>query len=145
MAANTQPIFTNVAKNQWGIVTTADTSTDGTGANVVLVCTADPTNGSYVKKLVFTPLSTSGSTSTSVAAARVFWNNGSTPGTASNNVLYKELSLASVTVNVSATAGVNSPEMPLGLQLQAGHRLYVGITAMAANTNWAVSVEFGDY
>jgi hypothetical protein len=145
MAANTSPIFTNVTKNSWGIVTTADTTTDGTGANVVLVCTADATDGSYVKKIVFTPLSTSGSTTTSVAAARVYWNNGSTPGTASNNVLYKELSLPATAVNVSATTGVNSPELPLALQLQAGYRLYVGITAMAANTNWAVSVEFGDY
>lgn len=145
MPANTSPIFTNVPEVSWAQVTTADTTTDGTGANVVLVFTADATDGSYIQKLVFTPRSTSGSTSTSLAVARVYINNGSTPGTASNNVLYKELALPVATVNTAATAAVNSPELALALQLPASYRIYVGITVMAANTNWAVTGQGGDY
>ena len=145
MPANTSPIFTNVPKNEWAQVTTADTSTDGTGANVVLVCTADATDGSFVSRITFMPRSTSGSTTTSAAAARIYVNNGSTPGTASNNVLKREITLPATAVNVSATVAANAIEFPLFLQLQAGYRIYVGITAMAANTNWAVSVDFGDY
>jgi hypothetical protein len=145
MAANTSPIFTNVPEISWAQVTTADTTTDGTGANVVLVFTADATDGSYVQQLRFTPRSTSGSTSTSLAVARIYINNGSTPGTASNNILYGELALPVANVNTSATAGVNTPSFAMALQLPPGYRIYVGVTAMAANTNWAVTATGGDY
>lgn len=145
MAANTSPIFTNVPQITWAKISAADALTDGTDADVQLVCTADATDGSFVQKLVLQPRSTSGSTTTSAAAARIYINNGSTVGTGTNNVLYKELSLAAIAVNVTATTASLGYELPLNLQLKAGYRIYVGITAMAANTNWDVTAVFGDY
>ncbi len=145
MAANTSPIFTNIPEISWAKVSGADSSTDGTDADVQLVATAEATDGSFITKLVLQPRSTSGSTTTSAAAARVYINNGSTVGTGTNNVLYKELSLAAIAVNTAATTAALGYELPLNLQLKAGYRLYVGITAMAANTNWDVTAVYGDY
>ncbi len=145
MAVNTSPIFTNIGDIVWAQVTTADTTTDGTGANVVLVFTSDATDGSYIQQLRFTPRSTSGSTSTSLAVARIYINNGSTPGTATNNILYGELALPVATVNTAATAAVATPSFPLALMLPPSYRIYVGVTVMAANTNWAVCAQGGDY
>lgn len=145
MPANNSPIYTNVPQISWVKISAADGGTDGTDADVGLVCTADATDGSFINKLVFQPRSTSGSTTTSAAAARVYINNGSSVGTGTNNVLYKELTLAATAVNVTGTTAALGYELPLNIQLKAGYRIYVGITAIAANTNWDVTAIFGDY
>ncbi len=145
MASNLTPKFTNLAQVSWIQVSGVDGGTDGTDADVQLVFTADSTDGSFLSKLVLTPRSTSGSTTTSAAAARVYINNGSTPGTGTNNVLYKEVTLPATAVNVAGTTAVPSFELLLNIQLPASYRVYVGVTAMAANTNWAVAAVGGDY
>lgn len=145
MAANTTPIFTNIPKVSWGKISAADTSTDGTDADVVLIFTADATDGSYISKLRLQPRSTTGSTTTSAASARIYINNGSAVGTGTNNVLYGELTLPAVAVNTSATSAAISFDYVMNIQLPASYRIYVGITAMAANTNWDVTSIGGDY
>lgn len=145
MAANTSPIFTNVPQLSFGKVSAADGSSDGTDADVVLVFTADATDGSFISKLVFTPRSTSGSTTTSAAAARIYINNGSTVGTGTNNVLIGELTLPAIGVNLTGTAGIQTFSYPLNFQLPPSYRIYVGITAVAANTNWDVAAIGGSY
>ena len=138
-------IFTNIPKISWVQVSAADGGTDGTDADVQLVFTADATDGSFLNKLILTPRSTSGSTTTSAAAARVYINNGSTVATGTNNVLVKELTLPATAVNVTGTTMVPSFELPFNYQLPPSYRVYIGITAMAANTNWAVCAIGGDY
>lgn len=145
MAANTSPIFTLTPVNSWGKVTGVDGSADGTDADVVLVFTADATDGSFIQKLILQPISTSGSTTTSAATCRIYINNGSSVGTAGNNLLFLERTLPATAVNVSATAAAIGAEIPLNFQVQAGYRIYVGITAMAANTQWNVLAIAGDY
>lgn len=145
MAATTAPIFTQVPKIQWVQVSGVDGGTDGTDADVQLVFTADATDGSYIQKVIFQPRSTSGSTTTSAAAGRIYLNNGSTVGTATNNVLIREVTLPALAVNVAGTTGVMSTEVALNMQLPAGYRIYVGITAIAANTEYAVTGVGGDY
>lgn len=145
MAANTSPIYTNVPKVSWAKVSAADSSTDGTDADVVLVFTADATDGSYISRLVFQPRSTSGSTTTSAAAGRIYINNGSTVATGTNNVLFKEILLPATAVNTGATAPALGYEVTLNMQLPASYRVYVGVTAVAANTNWDVCGVGGDY
>lgn len=145
MAQNTAPIFTLTPQISFASITTADTSTDGTGAHVTSICTANATNGSFIQKLVFQPKSTSGSTSTNAAAARIYINNGSTVGTAANNVLFKEVTLPSVAVNTAGTAAAFGLEVPLNIQLKAAYVIYVGITSMAANTDWDITAVLGDY
>lgn len=145
MAQNTAPIFTVVPKVSFGQVTTADAVSDGTSANVVLVFTADATDGSFLSKLRFTARSNSGAPSTAVAAARIYINNGSTNATATNNVLYGELGLPVTVTGVTATAAVPSFEIPMNIQLPAGYRIYVGITAFTANAYWMVTAIGADY
>jgi hypothetical protein len=145
MAANTSPIFTLTPKNGFAKVTGVDGSQDGTDADVKLVFTSDATVGSFFQRLICQPMSTSGSTTTSAAALRVYLNNGSTVGTAANNQLIKEFSLAAIAVNVAGTTASIGYELPFNFQLAPGYAIYVGVTAMAANTQWNVTFIGGDY
>jgi len=144
MTANQNPIYVITPNCTFSLITAADTGTSGTGANVANVFTSGA-NGSFVTKLIFQPLSTSGSTTTSAAAARIYLNNGSTAGTATNNVLFKEISLAAIAVNTSATAAAFGYELPLNFQLNSSWTILVGITAFAANTQWNVLTIGGNY
>ncbi len=145
MAANTTPIFTGIPRNGFAKVTGVDGSQDGTDADVKLVFTADATDGSFLQRLILQPISTSGSTNTSAAAARIYLNNGSTVGTASNNSLFKEWSLAVTAVNVAGTSASLGYEIPINIQLAPGYAIYVGVSAMAANTQWNITSVHGDY
>lgn len=144
MPANTDPIFTLTPQITFAKVSAADGSTDGTDADVKLVCTAGA-NGAFVNKIVLQPRSTSGSTTTSAAAARIYINNGSSVGTGTNNVLYKEVTLPATAVDVAGTTESAGWEIPMNIQLKASYTIYVGVTAMAANTNWDVTTISGDY
>lgn len=145
MAANTTPIFTNVPKVSWTSLTGVDGSADGTDADVKSLFTADSTDGSFIQKLLIIPVSTSGSTSTSAAAVRIYLNNGSSVGTADNNSLIYEVTLPVTTVNVANTVAVTTFEIPLNIQLPPSYAVYVGVTALAANTNIRVTAFGGDY
>lgn len=145
MAANTSPIFTLTPRNGFAKVTGVDGSQDGTDADVKLVYTADATVGGFVQRLICQPISTSGSTTTSAAALRIYLNNGSTVGTAANNQLIKEFSLAAIAVNVAGTTASLGYELPLNFQVAPGYAIYVGVTAMAANTQWNITAIAGDY
>ena len=144
MAANTSPIFSLTPKIGFAKVTGVDGSADGIDADVKLVHTAGSFGG-FVQKLYAQPISTSGSTTTSAAVLRIYVNNGSTVGTATNNQLIKEWSLSAIAVNVAATVGVLSYEIPLNFQLPASYTIYAGVTAMAANTQWNITAVAGDY
>ncbi len=144
MTANFNPTFTLTPKSPFAKVTAADTGTDGTGANVKLILTAGA-DGSFLRGLFLQPLSTSGSTNTSAAALRLYINNGSSVGTASNNALFYEWSLPVVAVNVSATAAALGIFLPFNFQIQSTYAIYGGITAIAANTNWNIFPIEADY
>lgn len=144
MAANTSPIFTLIPRNGFAKVTAADATMDGTDADVKLVFTAGA-DGSFLQRLIAQPISTSGSTTTNAAALRIYMNNGSSVGTAGNNQLIKEWSLAAIAVNQTATAMSTSYEIPLNFQLAPGYAIYVGVTSFAANTQWNITSIHGDY
>ena len=144
MAASTSPIFTLTPVISWQSIGGVDGSQDGTDADVELVFTGS-TDGSFIQRIIFQPISTSGSTTTSAAAGRIYLNNGSTPGTAANNTLIKEITLAATSVNVAATTAAFGYEVPLNFQIPNTYRIYVGITAMAANTAWQVTAIGGNY
>jgi hypothetical protein len=144
MTANTSPIFTLTPKNGYAKATAADATQDGTNANVVSGYTAGA-NGSFVLKLMCQPISTSGSTTTNAAALRIYINNGSTIGTASNNILIKEVTLPATAVNQTGTAEAIGIEVPLNIQLQASYVLAFGVTSFAANTQWNICTIVGDY
>ena len=145
MPANTSPIFTLTPRNGFAKVTGVDGTMDGTDADVKIVFTAGASFGSFLQRLICQPISTSGSTTTSAASLRIYMNNGSTVGTAANNQLIKEWSLAAIAVNVAGTTAVLGYELPLNFQLAPGYAIYVGVTAMAASTQWNVTSVHGDY
>ena len=95
MAANTAPIYSKGGNVDWAItVLTANTTTDLTAGTSYLVWTADATNGGRLEKLRVRALGTNVAT-----VIRVWLNNGGATGTAANNTLYTESTLAATTVS----------------------------------------------
>jgi len=127
MAGNTTPIFSKVGDVQWvNTVLAANTTTDLTTGTSYLAFTADATNGGYVQKIRFRALGTNVAT-----VARVWINNGSTTGTAANNTLFDEITLAATTL--SQTSALSIYELPINLAMPPGYKIYVTLgTAVAA-------------
>lgn len=144
MAANTAPIFTLLGQvsNNSGtgmnqMVTAAANDYTGIDADVSLIFTADPTNGSYVQRIRLKAGGTNVAT-----VARFYINNGSTPGTATNNQFYGEVSLPATTA--SAVAATVEVDYWLDFALPPGFRLYMGL-ATAVSAGWCATVIGGDY
>jgi hypothetical protein len=144
MAGNAAPIFSRVGQlsNDSGtgmnqLVTAAANDYTGIDADVSLIFTADPTNGSFVQRIRF---KAGGSNVATVA--RIYINNGSSNGTASNNTFYGEVSLPVTTA--IATAATVEIDYPLDFALPAGFRLYFGL-ATAVASGWVATVIAGDY
>ena len=140
MAQNTSPVFPLVPIVTWvntGAVT-ANTTTDLTaGTNYNSGFTANATNGSRVDFVRVRTLGTNVAT-----VMRVWLNNGSATGTAANNTLFFERTLASSTV--SQTAEQIDTVLPINVSLPAGYKIYYTFgTAVAAG--YSISVVGGDY
>ncbi|CAB4240967.1 hypothetical protein UFOVP23_46 [uncultured Caudovirales phage] len=144
ISQNTSPIYTLPTGPSWGTVTTADNTQDGTSGNTI-VCFTAGANGGYLQKVICQPISTSGSTATFAAAIRVYLNNGSTPGTAANNVLIREFSAPALNVNVASQTGTLAVEIPFNIQIAAAYVIYVGVTSFQTNTAWKVYGVGGSY
>jgi hypothetical protein len=138
MPANTSPIFSIAGEAQWNseAITAANTTTDLTSGTIYAIFTGG-TNGSYIQRIRFRHLGTNIAT-----VARVWINNGSTTGTAANNTLWDEITLAANTV--SQTAASINYELPFGFALPAGYVIYVTLgTAVAAG--FKATIIGGDY
>lgn len=136
MAANTNPIYCKQGHIEWGTITTANTAKNGTGT-VVTVFTSSATDGSRIEKIRFRALGTNVAT-----VARIFINNGSTNATATNNVLYEEITLPATTL--SEVAQLLNQEINLGIVLPVGYKINVTIgTTVAAG--YAITTIAGDY
>lgn len=138
MAGNAAPIYSRIGVVQWATkLTTAAADYDGTGANNALIFTADATNGGLIVRI------RAKAAGTNVASVlRVYINNGSTNGTASNNWLYDEVTLPATTA--TAVAMTSPIELSLGFALAATYRVYVGLgTTVAAG--WHVGSIGGAY
>ena len=117
-------------------LTTANTAKDGTGT-VTTIFTANATNGSLVGRIRVVP---AGSNVASVL--RIWVNNGSATSTATNNILWRELSLPLTTLTEAAAQ--DELKIDAGLRLNAGYRLTCAI-GTSVSAGWYVSVEGGDY
>jgi hypothetical protein len=137
MSQNTAPIFTQTPDIQFArMITTANpdhTMATGVSSSIFL---AGP-SGSYVNKIRFKP---SGSINATVV--RVFINNGQTTTTATNNSLYGELSLPTITT--SNTTAQNDFEIPMNIALPANYRLFA-TTATALGGGLDITTIAGDY
>lgn len=149
MPANTDPIYTRSPDiGQAGSVvgSSANTATDGTGANSYLVYTADATNGSYVRSIIFKPISTIAAT-----VARVFYCSATgsftagTTNTAANSTILAEVTIAAWTA--SNTTASPQYEVALNIGLPASTKLFVtfGTSTGAGTTGFNPTVIAGKY
>jgi hypothetical protein len=138
MAANTSPIFIGTPNNAFATLTSAEGSTnaDGSGTNTSLFTAG--TNGSYLRRLLVKPIGTN-----VASVLRVYLNNGSAHGTASNNALLKELTLAASTQSNTAPGGPDY-EITLNLVIKASYAIIVGL-GTAVSAGWTVTAEYGDF
>jgi hypothetical protein len=137
MSQNTAPIFIGTPNFGLGTsITGANTAMDGTGT-VVTVFTAGASGG-YVRRI-----RVKGQGTNQANVMRVFVNNGSSAGTAANNVLWGELTLNASTASNSANVAPDY-EYAMNLVLPANYVVNVclGVTAAAG---WIVSAEGGNY
>lgn len=144
MPANSEPIYSkqgDVSSNgTTGMATDLTTATGdytGVSANHVLVFTADSTNGGYVQKLRFQAKGTN-----TASVARIYLNNGSTAGTATNNSFYGQISLPGTTA--SNTAATTEIDYPMNLALNPGFRIYVGL-GTTVSAGWVCTAVGGKY
>jgi len=136
MVANVNPIFTDIPNIGFvNGVTAANTAKDGTGTtDLIFTAGAD---GAFVQKIKIRPRGTNVAT-----VARFFLNNGATPATATNNMLYEEVGLPATT-NIETTSIIGL-ELPMNIALPAGWRIYVALgTAVAGG--YVFTTVGGDY
>jgi hypothetical protein len=149
MPANTSPIYIVAPDIQLGgavVGSSANTATDGTGANTYLVYTADSTNGSYVYKVILKSIST-----TAATVARLFYCSATgaftagTTNTAANTTMIGELTLAAFTA--SNTTASPQYEIPVNFPLPPSTKLLItfGTSTGAGTTGFNPLVIAGKY
>src|SRR5262245_261511 len=115
MAANVTPIFSRVADVQWNsYITTANTTADLTSGTNSLLFPYYAIIGCDVQNL---RLRATPAGNTTATVLRLWINNGSTTGTAANNILVDEISLPATTA--SGTTATANYEIPLNFALPA--------------------------
>ena len=126
MPANTSPVFPLTPVIPVGqTIITANTAKDGTGAVVTLYTAGANGSKCDAVQVAFT--------GTSVATVlRLFINNGATPTVATNNTLFKSVTVPANTLSEVAAAADFS--VPIGLTLPAGYKILatIGTTVAAA-------------
>lgn len=154
MAGNTDPVYSKVGDIQSTTLAaatllgpTANTAQDGTGT-LYPIFTADATNGGYVQKLTFQPI-----TSPALTVCRIFVSDtvptvtagALVSNTSLNTRLLNEITLPAVTV--SQTAAAPHLELPINMALPPGYRLSVtfGTSTGASTTGWAINTIAGKY
>lgn len=139
MPANTAPIFSGVGDIQWTTVQTAANATyDGTVGTPVIAFSAS-VSGGFVQRIRFRA---SGSATGTVA--RIFINNGQSTGSAANNVLFDEITLAATTA--TQTAATATYELPMNIALPAGYRILTTLgTVQSAGGGWYAAAIGGSY
>jgi hypothetical protein len=154
MAANSDAIYSKVGDIQTDTLAaatllgpTANTAQDGTGT-VYPIFTADATNGGYVQRILFQPISTVIAT-----VCRVFivdtvptvTSGALVSNTSLNTHLAWEIGLPAVTV--SQVAAAPHLELPINVALPPGYRLAVtfGTSTGASTTGWNAIVIAGKY
>lgn len=150
MPANTNPIYgltPNIGNGTANAVvgSSANTETDGTGANTYQIFAAGA-NGSYVYKVMFRPVSTVAAT-----VARVWFLNDTgsfsagTTNTAAKTLLLGELTLAAFTASNTLASPAN--ELALNIPIPASTKLLVtfGTSTGAGTTGYNPVVVAMDY
>lgn len=149
MTANSNPIFSRTWDIQAasGVIgPSANTATDGTGANTPLVFTADSVEGGFVYKIILKPVASPAAT-----VIRVFYCSATgaytagTTNTASNTAMVAEL--ATTLWTASNVAASPQYEIPIMMGLPASTKLLMtfGTSTGAAGNGFTPIVIAGKY
>lgn len=147
--ANTAPIYIRTSDVQLAgavIGTSANTATNGTGANITQIFVADATEGSYVNYVRLKPIS-----SIAATVARVWYcsDTGSfTPGTTNteaNTTMVAEVTIAAWAA--SNTAASLTYDIPINFPLPPSTKLLItfGTSTGAATTGFNPITIAGKY
>jgi len=150
MAGNTTPIFSRIGVISGSTIGSVQTFSSGSytvGSNIFPVFIADATNGAYVQRVRFAPISTTAATATTATVLRVYVSSVSTSGsaaTAANTWLFQEVAAAAQTP--ATTTAVAYIEVPLNFALPPGYAILANASTTAtANTGWVATVFGGAY
>jgi hypothetical protein len=152
MSANTNPIFSltpNVGEVK--ITTTAAlVRSDGSAANAIgtdqFLAFSSGTNGSFVQRVRFIPVSSAAAVNSVATTLRVFMStiNTGTP-TATNTYLLAEISVPIISA-ANSTNAVTYYEIPLNIAIPASNYILVSQhIAQTTNQSWQAMVFGGDY
>ncbi len=154
MPGNGDPIYSKVGDIQSSTLAaatltgpTANTAQDGTGT-MYPVWTADATNGGFLQRLSFQPIS-----SPALTVCRIFISDtvptvtagALVSNTSLNTKLFTEIQLPAVTV--SQTASAPHIEVAMNMALPPGYRVSVtfGTSTGASTTGWSILGIGGKY
>lgn len=142
MAANTAPIFSRRARVQWAVdCTAANANADITSGTSYRVFEADDTEGSWLEEIRVKPQP---GANTAATVMRVWLNNGSTTGTATNSALVAELNIPATVA--SSTSALVDFSVVMKRALPPGYDVYVTFgTAPGGSGRFAVAAFGGDY
>lgn len=139
---NTQPIYSRVGAIAFiEGMTAANNTIDITSGTSYLVCTADATNGGWLRevRIKVNPANNSAAT-----VVRLWINNGSTTGTSANSALFAEISLPATTA--SATAAQPDFAFGMNIALNPGYRVYATMgTAVGGSCELTATAVLGAY
>jgi len=151
MAGNSQPQFTrqgNIGSALFGgtALATSDGSGGTFGTSMVVVFSADSTNGSYVEAIRILGVASTAATATAATVVRVYVSNTNTGSSSTTtSFLIAELALPAITADQTTTA-TNWYDLPLGFRLPASYYITVSSHIVNnANTNLRAVVFGGDY
>jgi len=149
MVANTDPIFSRAPDNQVGaavIGPSANTATDGTGANTYVAFTGNATDGGFVSFIRLIPV---GSPAATVARVYYCTDTGTftagTTNTTANTAPIAHIALPAWTASQTAAAPVY--DIPLNMPIEANHKLLIsfGTSTGAAGTGYNTFTAGGLY
>lgn len=149
MVANTDPIYTRTSDLQLAgalLGPSANTATDGTGANMYEIFMADSVEGGFVQKIILKPISTVAAT-----VARIWYCSDTgaftagTTNTAANTTMIAEISLIAWTA--SNTTASPQYEVPINLAFPPDTKILIsfGTSTGAGTTGYNPLVVAGKY
>lgn len=156
MAANTNPIFSisgvlsrsSIVNGITALATsngTAATGISGTTGEMILVATADATNGSYIQRIRLR-WTGSAATSTTAVTVRLYVSTVSSGATTSSNTYCIEEIVMGVQNAASVTIATFPYDTTLNFILPAGSTLLASVGAKpAANTEICMTLYGGNY
>ena len=139
MPANTSPIFTLIPDIQWAFSAVTANTTKNLTSGTIYLCFSASTNGGYVQRIRFRTLGTN----SAATVARIWINNGGTTATATNNILWDEITLPTTTL--SETNAQSTYELPLNFALPPFYAIYMTLGTAPNSAGWDAIVIGGEY